>query len=338
MPGDWIYWIGGGVLGVAALVLLYWSLVADRSRGRKRCPKCWYDMNGAQGDPPYTCPECGKEIKREKKLHKTRRRWRWAMLAAIPLSGGVCLLISPGVRRDRPLSIVPSWALVMSLHMVESLSVLEELDDRITSYDNGACFGYIDTGALRQWEWRLMGSACVDLIISTDNAETRHRALWMALNFPTHYVDSPAHLPEAIEKVLLTSDAESKTIAVSQLCDLATYDYVDDYDGVVVAAASLLDKPEELDAGLLDALLWLTCCGETRICGEVVPKVIRMLDHPDADYRYLAVDSMPCAIAGSLRNDAREAVKRALQEEDEFVRGRAEEALDDFAALDDTAQ
>jgi hypothetical protein len=39
----------GYLLGVAAvpligLVLFYRGLLGDRSKGRVRCPKCWYDM------------------------------------------------------------------------------------------------------------------------------------------------------------------------------------------------------------------------------------------------------------------------------------------------------
>ena len=45
----WLWWIGGAVLGLLGLWLLYWSLLRDRSKGRRRCPKCWYNMSGTDG-------------------------------------------------------------------------------------------------------------------------------------------------------------------------------------------------------------------------------------------------------------------------------------------------
>jgi hypothetical protein len=72
---DWICHLAGWTIGAAGMVLLLWALFWDRSRGRRRCPKCWYDMAGVPG---LRCPECGKEAKSERQLSATRRRWRWA--------------------------------------------------------------------------------------------------------------------------------------------------------------------------------------------------------------------------------------------------------------------
>ena len=38
--------------------LLVWAMFGDRARGRRRCPRCWYDMSGAT---LLKCPECGRE-------------------------------------------------------------------------------------------------------------------------------------------------------------------------------------------------------------------------------------------------------------------------------------
>ena len=77
---DWLYTAGGWALCAVAVALGVWALFSDRSRGRRRCPKCWYDMRGTPGN---RCPECGREPSRESRFHKTKRRWRWAALAAI---------------------------------------------------------------------------------------------------------------------------------------------------------------------------------------------------------------------------------------------------------------
>ena len=49
---DWfletgLYLLGVAVVPVAGVVLVCFGLWGDRSKGRPRCPKCWYDMRGA---------------------------------------------------------------------------------------------------------------------------------------------------------------------------------------------------------------------------------------------------------------------------------------------------
>lgn len=76
----------------AALTLVWiavtiWALWWDRSRGRRRCPQCFYEMDLALG---MKCPECGREARDEKALRRTRRRWRVAMIAVV-------LLLAPAI-------------------------------------------------------------------------------------------------------------------------------------------------------------------------------------------------------------------------------------------------
>jgi len=87
---DWIWLAAGAGAGVIALALLVWALFWDRARGRKRCPRCWYDMQGAVSDAigTFRCPECGIVIVRECRLCKTRRRWRWVLVSLILLIAG----------------------------------------------------------------------------------------------------------------------------------------------------------------------------------------------------------------------------------------------------------
>src|SRR5262249_34831615 len=58
----------------------------DRSRGRRRCPRCWYDMMGVPG---RRCPECGREARAEARLYRTRRRWRLVSLALVVMTAGM---------------------------------------------------------------------------------------------------------------------------------------------------------------------------------------------------------------------------------------------------------
>jgi HEAT repeat protein len=87
-----ISWWAGGVLAVAALVVAALALFRDRPRGRRRCPRCWYDMAGVTG---MTCPECGREQKAERRFFCTRRRWRGVALAAVMLTLATGTAIAP---------------------------------------------------------------------------------------------------------------------------------------------------------------------------------------------------------------------------------------------------
>lgn len=91
---EWLLALGGWALLAVGGMLLLWALFGDRSRGRKRCPKCWYDMSGAvarqeeDGREVFTCPECGKRVKGgERGLRKTRRRWGWGV-------AGMCAMVA----------------------------------------------------------------------------------------------------------------------------------------------------------------------------------------------------------------------------------------------------
>lgn len=101
----WFYWIVAGVVGLIGVWLLWRGLWRDRSRGRPRCPKCWYRLDGitdgitdgntagitdakqinSAAFKPVTCSECGKKVVRHRKLFKTRRHWISITLGAVLL-------------------------------------------------------------------------------------------------------------------------------------------------------------------------------------------------------------------------------------------------------------
>ncbi len=81
----WVYLLGAVVLLALCVWAMWWGLFADRARGRRRCPACWYDMSKTPG---FTCSECGHEGADETDLHRTRRRWTLVVLAAIAASLG----------------------------------------------------------------------------------------------------------------------------------------------------------------------------------------------------------------------------------------------------------
>lgn len=106
---DWVYAVGGWVLVGFAAVFGAWCLGWDRARGRKRCPKCWYDMGGTPG---LRCPECGRECRDERRLGRTRRRWRLSLLALVGLLAGYGVRSVPHYRDDGWVGVIPSSALI----------------------------------------------------------------------------------------------------------------------------------------------------------------------------------------------------------------------------------
>lgn len=80
----WLWHTTGYVIALAAIMLLAWSILGDRSRGRRRCRRCWYDLASA-GATPLACPECGCNHTTERLLTRTRRRWGGMSIAALLL-------------------------------------------------------------------------------------------------------------------------------------------------------------------------------------------------------------------------------------------------------------
>lgn len=114
---DWPFHLAATLLGLLALFILYRSLLHNRSRGRRRCPKCWYDMSGADAsrEKGLVCPECGRDAKRERRLYKTRRYKRWTLVWAVMALGAYGVFMAPRVRRDGVLPHVPTTALIIAL-------------------------------------------------------------------------------------------------------------------------------------------------------------------------------------------------------------------------------
>lgn len=107
---DLVALAGGGILALAGLGLLWWALLWDRARGRRRCPRCWYNLAGTPGN--LTCSECGRTTKTERQLFRTRRRWRWAALALVVLAACPALIGWQQTRKFNWNNYKPVWLLM----------------------------------------------------------------------------------------------------------------------------------------------------------------------------------------------------------------------------------
>ena len=95
---DWfletgLYVVGAVLLPVVGVLLVYFGVWGDRSKGRVRCPACWYDMRGTV--PRLECPECGHAPGSESELHRDRRDW-WRIVigAVLVLASGYPLTVT----------------------------------------------------------------------------------------------------------------------------------------------------------------------------------------------------------------------------------------------------
>lgn len=122
MPGPpWLSIYSGALILCLCTVGLYLALGRDRSRGRKRCPRCWYDLSSSVTKPfkELRCSECGHVVKVERRLYRTRRHWRWAVLSVLIMPAGVALPLWPQIREKGWTSVVPTDALLLLLPRID---------------------------------------------------------------------------------------------------------------------------------------------------------------------------------------------------------------------------
>ena len=124
----WIALVIAALLAVGGLIVVLLALFRDRSRGRPRCPKCWYDMAGVTG---LKCPECGREARSTKRLHKTRRRWRRATLGALMLLLAGVTAVGAPLLQHGVLAGTPTWGYIAALPWIGSGPALKELEQRV---------------------------------------------------------------------------------------------------------------------------------------------------------------------------------------------------------------
>ena len=75
-------WMGTLVICCLCTFVAWRALFGDRGLGRRRCPRCWYDMAYSPG---MTCAECGHTARKESEFARTRRR-PFLAVAAIVIS------------------------------------------------------------------------------------------------------------------------------------------------------------------------------------------------------------------------------------------------------------
>lgn len=115
VPFDWLglLWF---LLPLCVSGLIFWiGWRWDPSKGRSRCPKCWYPLAAAPSSPSQaawssTCPECGRAVRKARQLARTRRHKGLIALACLTTLVHIWFL-GAFVVNQGPLWPVPSTAL-----------------------------------------------------------------------------------------------------------------------------------------------------------------------------------------------------------------------------------
>lgn len=106
------------LLLVLAVAVAFAGVWFDTSRGRARCPACWYDLDPAvavdEGGnlAEVTCPECGRKITDGSDLFRTRRKPSLIRLAMVLVLAAYVAFKVPEMVRWGPRGIIPTTALI----------------------------------------------------------------------------------------------------------------------------------------------------------------------------------------------------------------------------------
>lgn len=161
---DLLMILSGIAFALIGIVAGFWALFWDRPRGKKRCPKCWYNMSGTPG---LVCSECGYEAQDKSKQLNTRRRWRVVMScgAIVVVSlGAIRYGFSSGSWRD----FVPTTVLVYLMPSLEkdNPKLYTQLKKRMSN------------DSLRDWQWEWLFDRCVNDLSQSALVKVYARPVW----------------------------------------------------------------------------------------------------------------------------------------------------------------
>lgn len=365
---SWLLWIGGGIVVTAGVAVLIWALAGDRLRGGRRlrrCPRCWYDMNGVPG---LTCPECGREAREERRLHRTRRRWGWARAAALAISVGAAGIATPGVRMRGWTALIPSTAAIYALPW---------MDDHPPWYAN-LLYERVGTRTIPAWQRRMLFARCDVVLRSDAKPATKVHALgaiesvaWRggyyggptreagdALDVTLRAVGDADPGVRAQAVTVLWMVAEDPAVAVATLADVLATDPNDEVRGRALSLLDMLWNHAAPAAGAISAATTMPKSGHRvaalQLLGKLdpvtapttVPALARALETGDTSDKTAAAMSLVrlgpaaapavpslllarCDPAGSVRRLAAAALESTGVASDEVIAGMVDLLGDD---------
>lgn len=122
------------------------------------------------------CPECGRIVKVESGLLRTRRRWRWVSVGVLALISGGAVVLYPSGRGGQWKNRLPDTALVLIFSWTDEMWPLDVLDSRYWDGEGGVTFVHED--ALSQWQNRWVTMRCAEIIGEDRPVKELHRAMF----------------------------------------------------------------------------------------------------------------------------------------------------------------
>lgn len=184
--GEWLFAAAGGAVALAGLGLLGWALLGDRVRTRRarrrgdlrRCPRCWYDMSATEG---LVCPECGRDARRERRLGRSHRRWRWAAVGLAVVAVGAGTIAFPHGRGGVWRRWLPDTVVIALIpYTSDDHWAVEEVNRRLGITAISAAPRVCTPGRFADWQWRLLRWSCEAGLRRADDPKDG-RAFWRLL-------------------------------------------------------------------------------------------------------------------------------------------------------------
>lgn len=143
--------LAGAFLGLGAL---YVAWQYDPARGRRRCPTCWYALEGLMGT---ICPECGHRLRGDADMRRTRRSGWMAVLAVVLLVGGMCLMRVPAVLRGGWRGVIPTTVLIAGMERLPR-TLIAQNSNPFRGVTSGTLADRGQSGAMSPWQQRWMAA------------------------------------------------------------------------------------------------------------------------------------------------------------------------------------
>ncbi|MDX2145936.1 MAG: zinc ribbon domain-containing protein [Planctomycetota bacterium] len=304
---------------IFAIVLASFGLYGDRSRGRRRCPKCWYSLHAGAS----TCPECGTSIGSEREAYRPRRRWGMVLTAGALLLIGAGALVTWRVNRRGWVSLMPNVVLIEYFeHLPDSfIDVIQgengrhdTLLARMYSQDQ---FSASERARLKQRAIDV-GSRATDIRTCQ---RTNYLLVYLKADAQAHRVVAQ-RAAELLSRELLSGDPVRQALAGEAIAAMLQQSY--SYAGgpeldVDVEALTTLTSDER--ATVRNGAITLIAYASPEQIASVLDVVAANLDGSDARSRnilhFLAVQALPASEA------ARQLLIEATQHTDTRIAARA---------------
>jgi hypothetical protein len=116
----WLFPLGAVLLGGLGTIVLVrgvfgrWFRAGGKAGRVRSCRRCRFDLSATDG---HTCPECGHTARCEAEHYAGRFRWSVAALGLVLLLSAVVVAMTPGIRRDGWLHLLPMGVQVRVFHL-----------------------------------------------------------------------------------------------------------------------------------------------------------------------------------------------------------------------------